>query len=57
LGFMLEQTDSTYRASRSGFDFLGVISAIVAVTLVEASGVKRCGQVLQAVLGQREGSW
>jgi hypothetical protein len=54
---MLEQTDSTYRASRSGFDFLGVISAIVAVTLVEASGVKRCGQVLQAVLGQREGSW
>ena len=39
-GFMPKQTESTYRASRSGFDFLGVISAIVANTLVETSGMK-----------------
>jgi hypothetical protein len=54
---MLEQTDSTYRASRSGFDFLGVMSGIAAVTSVEASGVERCGQVLQSVSGQRGDIW
>jgi len=37
---MLKQTESTYRASRSGFDFLGVISAIVVVTLIESIGVE-----------------
>jgi hypothetical protein len=54
IGFMLQQTEYTYRASRSGFVFLGVISAIAAVTLVKASGVELDNKVLQGYLDQEE---
>lgn len=57
IGFMLQQTEYTYRASRSGFVFLGVISAIAAVALVEPSGVGLDEKVLQLGLYPTESIW
>jgi uncharacterized YccA/Bax inhibitor family protein len=52
---MLKQKETTYRASRSGFDFLGVISAIIANTLVESSGSEVIWQEAPGWFGAKRG--